>query len=153
MPQRQIPPERKAIFYIGMVVGVIGFLCFISTFFSAAFRSCATTNLSASRSMRPPKRGFWRVHEARMTKPTFAFILLCVAAVAVQLLERYGLLHWGVERDLVLSGLLLGGLALLITLFIWSLISVRRYKLRAVFGVLVCAYCLWHVFQNGQIIY
>jgi hypothetical protein len=36
MPQRQIPPERKAIFYIGMAVGVIGFLCFISTFFSAA---------------------------------------------------------------------------------------------------------------------
>jgi hypothetical protein len=36
MAQRQIPPERKAIFYIGMAVGVIGFLCFISTFFSAA---------------------------------------------------------------------------------------------------------------------
>lgn len=36
MAQRQISPERKAIFYIGMAVGVIGFLCFISTFFSAA---------------------------------------------------------------------------------------------------------------------
>src|SRR4051812_25292335 len=36
MPQRQIPPERKAIFYIGMTVAVIGFLCFISVFFSAA---------------------------------------------------------------------------------------------------------------------
>ncbi|HEX9425503.1 MAG TPA: SHOCT domain-containing protein [Pyrinomonadaceae bacterium] len=36
MAQRQIPPERKEIFYIGMAVGVIGFLCFISTFFSAA---------------------------------------------------------------------------------------------------------------------
>jgi hypothetical protein len=37
MAQRQIPPERKAIFYIGMALGVIGFLCFISVFFSAAF--------------------------------------------------------------------------------------------------------------------
>lgn len=36
MPQRQIPPERKAIFYFGMAVGVIGFLLFISTFFSSA---------------------------------------------------------------------------------------------------------------------
>jgi hypothetical protein len=35
-PQRQIPPERKAIFYIGMAVAVIGFLCFISVFFSEA---------------------------------------------------------------------------------------------------------------------
>jgi hypothetical protein len=36
MAQRQIPPERKAIFYIGMAVGFIGFLCFISVFFSTA---------------------------------------------------------------------------------------------------------------------
>ncbi len=35
MPQRQISPERKALFYIGMAVSVIGFLCFISTFFSS----------------------------------------------------------------------------------------------------------------------
>lgn len=35
-PHRQLPPERKTIFYIGMVVGVIGFLCFISVFISAA---------------------------------------------------------------------------------------------------------------------
>jgi uncharacterized BrkB/YihY/UPF0761 family membrane protein len=88
-----------------------------------------------------------------MTKSTSAFIALCVAAPVVQLLERYGLLHWGVEEDLVLSGLLLAGLALIGSLFIWSLISVRHHKLRAIFGALVCAYCLWQVFQNGQIIY
>jgi len=35
-PQRQIPPERKLLYYIGMAVGVIGFLCFISVFISAA---------------------------------------------------------------------------------------------------------------------
>ena len=92
-----------------------------------------------------------RVRDTSMTKLPSAFILLCVAAPASQLLERYGLLHWGVERDLVLSGLLLAGLAILVALFIWSLISIRRHKLRAVFGGLVCAYCLWQFFQNGQI--
>ena len=35
MPQKQIPLERKAIFYIGMAVAAVGFLCFISSFFSA----------------------------------------------------------------------------------------------------------------------
>jgi hypothetical protein len=35
-PQRQVPPERKKIYYIGMAVGVIGFLCFISVFISGA---------------------------------------------------------------------------------------------------------------------
>jgi len=36
MAQRQISPERKAIFYIGVAVVVIGFLCFFSGFFTAA---------------------------------------------------------------------------------------------------------------------
>lgn len=36
MAQRQIPPGRKGIFYFGMIIGGIGFLFFISTFFSAA---------------------------------------------------------------------------------------------------------------------
>src|ERR1043165_2154425 len=36
MRRRQIPPERKRVFYIGVVVGVIGFLCFFSVFVSAA---------------------------------------------------------------------------------------------------------------------
>jgi hypothetical protein len=34
MAERQIPPERKGIFYLGMVLLAAGFLCFISTFFS-----------------------------------------------------------------------------------------------------------------------
>jgi hypothetical protein len=52
MPQRQIPPERKAIFYIGMAVGVIGALCFISTFFSAVLNFGDFTNFEQrSRSM------------------------------------------------------------------------------------------------------
>ena len=33
-PQRQVPPERKTIYYVGMMVGVIGFVCFISVFIS-----------------------------------------------------------------------------------------------------------------------
>jgi hypothetical protein len=35
-PQRQISPERKALYYTGMVMIGIGFLLFISTFFSFA---------------------------------------------------------------------------------------------------------------------
>jgi hypothetical protein len=35
-PQRQVPPDRKKLYYIGMAVGVIGFLCFISVFISSA---------------------------------------------------------------------------------------------------------------------
>src|SRR5687768_8458124 len=36
MAQRQIPPERKVVYYIGLGVAAAGFLAFISTFFSAA---------------------------------------------------------------------------------------------------------------------
>ena len=88
-----------------------------------------------------------------MRKPTIAFLVLCVAAPALLLLERYGLLHWDVEADLVLSDLLLSGLVLSVTLFIWSLFSVRRHKVRAIMGGLICAYCLWQAFQNGKIIF
>ena len=35
-PQRQVPPERKTLYYIGMAVTVIGFLTFISVFVSNA---------------------------------------------------------------------------------------------------------------------
>lgn len=34
MPQRQVSPERKAIFYIGGAVAVLGFVCFLSVFFT-----------------------------------------------------------------------------------------------------------------------
>lgn len=88
-----------------------------------------------------------------MTKLPIAFMVLCVAAPALQLLERYGLLHWGIDKDLVISGLLLGSLVLLVTLFVWSLFSVRLYKVRAILGVSICACCLWQAFQNGKIIY
>ena len=36
MAQRQIPPERRAIFYVGLIVSVIGILSFLSTFLSFA---------------------------------------------------------------------------------------------------------------------
>ena len=38
-PQKQIPPERKKTYYIGIAVIVIGFICFISTMFSDALSS------------------------------------------------------------------------------------------------------------------
>ena len=38
MPQRQVSPERKAVFYIGCAVSVVGFVCFISVFFTFVAR-------------------------------------------------------------------------------------------------------------------
>lgn len=36
MAGRQVSPARKAVYYIGMLVGVIGFLCFFSVFVTGA---------------------------------------------------------------------------------------------------------------------
>jgi hypothetical protein len=46
LAQRQIPPERKAIFYIGRVVSVLGILSFLSTFLSAAAHFGDFTNFA-----------------------------------------------------------------------------------------------------------
>jgi len=52
MAQRQIPPERKTIYYVGMTVCVIGFICFISVFFSFALNFGDFNDFTArSRSM------------------------------------------------------------------------------------------------------
>jgi cytochrome c biogenesis protein CcdA len=52
LAQRQIPPERKAIFYIGRGVSVIGILSFLSTFLSFAAHFGDFTNFEQrSRSM------------------------------------------------------------------------------------------------------
>ena len=52
MAQRQIPPERRAIFYIGRVVSVLGILSFLSTFLSFAAHFGDFTNFEQrSRSM------------------------------------------------------------------------------------------------------
>jgi hypothetical protein len=85
-----------------------------------------------------------------MKNSTLAFTALCIAAPTAQLLEHYGLFHW--EERIVFS-LLLAGLFLLVVLFGWSILSVRHHKVQAIASSLVCAYCLWEVFQNGQTIY
>ena len=46
MAQRQIPPERKAIFYIDRIVSVLGILSFLSTFLSAAAHFGDFTNFA-----------------------------------------------------------------------------------------------------------
>lgn len=52
MVQRQIPPERKVIFYLGMGVLVVGVLLFLSTFLSAALHFGDFSNfVERSRSM------------------------------------------------------------------------------------------------------
>ena len=88
--------------------------------------------------------------DAFMKNSAFAFIALCAAAPVVLLLERYGLSHW---EDGVVFTLLVVGLLLLVVLFGWSVLSVRHHRVRAVIGSLICAFCIWQVFQNGRIVY
>jgi hypothetical protein len=85
-----------------------------------------------------------------MKNSSFAFVTLCIAAPAVQLLERYGLFHW--KNDVVFP-LLLIGLFLLVVLFGWPILNVSHHKIRAIAGSLICAYCLWQAFQNAKVIY
>src|SRR5258708_6949617 len=85
-----------------------------------------------------------------MKNSTFPFVALCIAAPTVQLLEAYGLHHW---EDGAVFSLALTGLVLSLALLGWSIWSIRHHGVRAVAGSIVCAYCLWQVFQNGKLIY
>lgn len=82
MPQRQIPPERKAIFYSGMAVGVIGFLCFMSTFLSA---------LSSSGDLE--QRG-----RSMATRAVIGMLMMIAGGVMVGI-GRMGLAGAGVKLD------------------------------------------------------
>jgi hypothetical protein len=85
MPQRQIPPERKAIFYIGMAVGVIGFLLFISTFFSAASSFGDFTNFE--------QRG-----RSMGTRAVLGMVMMIAGGIMVGI-GRMGLAGSGVKLD------------------------------------------------------
>src|SRR5690348_15393642 len=85
MAQRQIPPERKEIFYIGMVVGVIGFLCFISTFFSAASSFGDFTNFE--------QRG-----RSMGTRAVVGMVMMIAGAIMAGI-GRLGLAGSGVKLD------------------------------------------------------
>jgi hypothetical protein len=51
-PQRQVPPERRTLYYVGMAVAAIGFLTFLSVFVSGALHFGDFGNFEArSRSM------------------------------------------------------------------------------------------------------
>jgi len=74
--------------------------------------------------------------------PPFAFIALCVAAPAAALLLLYGTHNW--DESIVLSCLVIG-CCLWLALFGWSILSIRHHRVRAIVGLLDCAYCLWQV--------
>ena len=83
-----------------------------------------------------------------MKKSTLAFIVLCIAAPGAQLLENYGHSHWDKNIDFPVLVL---GFVLLLVLFFWSIMGIGRHLIRAVAGLLICAYCVWQAHQNGTI--
>jgi len=85
MAQRQIAPERKAIYYLGMAVGVIGFLFFISTFFTAAANFGDFSNF-AERS------------RSTFSRAVIGMILMIVAGLMTRL-GRAGLAGSGLKLD------------------------------------------------------
>jgi hypothetical protein len=72
----------------------------------------------------------------------FGFVALSIAATAAALLLLYGTHDW--DESVVLSCLFIG-VCLWMSLFFWSIWSVRHHRVRAVAGSLVCAYCLWQI--------
>ncbi len=85
MPQRQISPERKALHYIGLVVGVIGFLLFLSTFFSAARSFGDFTNFE---------------HRARseFTRALIGMVMMIAGGIMTGI-GRWGLAGAGIKLD------------------------------------------------------
>ena len=85
MAQRQIPPERKTIFYIGMAIGVIGFISFISTFFSAASSFGDFTNFE--------QRG-----RSMSTRAVIGMVMMIAGGIMVNI-GRMGLAGSGIKLD------------------------------------------------------
>jgi hypothetical protein len=85
MVQRRVPPERKAFFYIGMAVGVVGLLCFISTFFSSVSNFGDFTNFE--------QRG-----RSMGTRAVLGMVLM-VAGGFLMRVGRMGLAGSGVKLD------------------------------------------------------
>jgi hypothetical protein len=72
----------------------------------------------------------------------FAFVALGSATPVVAILLLYGTYNW--DQSIVLSCLLIEG-CLWMALFGWSIWSIRRYRVRAIVGLVDCAYCFWQV--------
>lgn len=85
MAQRQVSPERKVVFYIGMAVGIVGLLCFISTFFSAVSNFGDFTNFE--------QRG-----RSMGTRAVLGMVLM-IAGGFLMLVGRMGLAGSGVKLD------------------------------------------------------
>jgi len=70
------------------------------------------------------------------------FSVLSLAAPVAALLLLYSAYNW--DESVVLSCLFIAG-CLWLSLFSWSIWSIRHHRIRAIFGLLDCAYCLWQI--------
>jgi hypothetical protein len=77
-------------------------------------------------------------------KTTYTFIMLSIAAPSTALLLLYATYHW--DESVVLGNFFVG-VGLWVILLGWSICSVRRHKIRAIIGSLVCTYCLWQMLE------
>lgn len=85
MARRQISPQRKVVFYVGMAMLVVGVLLFLSTFLSAALHFGDFSNFTdRSRSM---------------VLRTVTGAVLAVAGVVLQSIGRAGLAGSGLKLD------------------------------------------------------
>jgi hypothetical protein len=73
---------------------------------------------------------------------SIAFIILGIALPVVALSLFYGTYNW--NESIVLSCLFIG-VCLWLALFGWSIWSIRRHRIRAIVGLLDCAYCFWQL--------
>jgi hypothetical protein len=65
-------------------------------------------------------------------------------------LERYGHPHWDNSFD---YPVLVVGFLLLLVIFFWSILGIGRHLIRAIAGLLICAFCVWQAHQNGSIVF
>src|SRR5215472_9290279 len=80
-PRRQAPPKRKTIYYIGMAVGVIGFLSFISVFISGALHF-----------------GEFSDGRSEVRRAVFGMVLM-IAGGVLTLIGRMGIAGSGIKLD------------------------------------------------------
>jgi hypothetical protein len=85
IPQRQVPPQRKTLYYVGMTVTALGLLIFISVFISAALHFGDFSN-------------FEHLGRSMAARAIFGFLMFAGGGYLMRI-GRMGLAGSGVKLD------------------------------------------------------